>query len=128
MHQIVSKGARTLHGSRVLVIEDEYYCAADLKRLLEDEGATVIGPCASVGAAMAEILSGGQIDAAMVDINLQGDLTFTIADLLADRAIPFVFATGYDSDIIPKRFENIHFCAKPIQMFNVVKAIGRALH
>lgn len=128
MHGRSLSSAHTLRDSHVLIIEDEFYVADELKRLLQDEGAVVIGPVASVEGAIAEILRNSRIDAAMLDVNLRGVMAFPVADLLADRKIPFVFATGYDRAIIPRRFRNVVYCAKPIQLRNVVRAIGRIVH
>lgn len=117
---------RTLRNRRILVVEDEYLIAKELEGLLEDTGAEIIGPVGTIKEALQLIRSEQPIHCALVDINLHGVMSFETADALLDRAIPFVFATGYDEAIIPSRFRSIARCSKPIQMYNVVKAIENA--
>ena len=88
----------TLRDRRILVVEDE----AILAMMLEDEllgaGARVIGPAATVADALGliEAAAGdGGLDAAVLDLNLQGETAVPVADLLAARGVPFLFATGY---------------------------------
>jgi CheY-like chemotaxis protein len=48
------------------------------------------------------------IDAAILDVNLNGQDTFEVAEILRERRIPFVFATGYGATALARRFENAH--------------------
>ncbi|WP_260929196.1 response regulator [Novosphingobium sp. 9] len=76
----------------------------------------VLGPFASVDKGEAQYRSGRSIDAAVLDINLQGQSVFSFADeLLADH-VPFLFSTGYDGDAIPTRFSRIPRYEKPIRV------------
>jgi DNA-binding response OmpR family regulator len=87
-----------LQGRRVLIVEDE----ALIGMLLEDElleaGADVIGPACSVKEAL-ELIDQAAVDgglsAAVLDINLEGEVVSPVADRLAALSVPFVFATGY---------------------------------
>ena len=88
---------RALHDRRILVVEDEFLIASELACLLNDAGAVITGPCASVREAFAAIddLDGG-IDAAILDVNLgEGGKSYSIADRLESLGIPYVFTTGY---------------------------------
>ena len=105
---------RPLAGLAILVAEDEYYAADDLRRELARRGATVIGPAPTLERAMALIGDAERIDGAILDVNLAGEPIYPAADLLADRGVPFLFATGYDGSAIPVRFERIVRCEKPI--------------
>jgi DNA-binding NarL/FixJ family response regulator len=69
--------------------------AADTARALQGAGAEVVGPCPSEEAAR-EALDEGALAAALVDINLGSGPSFTLAALLRERGVPFVFITGYD--------------------------------
>ena len=119
---------RTLAGCRILVVEDEYMLAEELSYELEQAGAVVVGPAASVARALA--LSGAEtsLDGAILDINLGGARIDPVADALASRAVPFVFVTGYDRSGLPERFGHVVCCEKPVSMAAVTHAIGRVIH
>jgi len=98
---------------RVLVVEDEYFLADDMARALETLGAEVIGPVPSAEKALALASSGEHMDGAVLDINLRGELVYPVADLLAQRGVPFVFATGYDQASIPDNYSHVPRWEKP---------------
>jgi CheY-like chemotaxis protein len=121
------KPQRTLSGSRILAVEDEYLIAEELRYELVQAGAVVLGPVARVTDALNLIAREARIDGAILDINLRGDMVFPVADELALRGVPFVFASGYDLSVIPKRFEHVVTCGKPTRMSAVVRALGRLI-
>ena len=106
---------QVLRGSRILIVEDEYLLADDLNNALADAGAHVLGPAASVEDAKALIGNDATIDAAILDVNLRGDMVFPLADILRDRGIPFAFATGYDDWALPPRFADSPRIEKPFK-------------
>lgn len=83
-----------LTGRRVLVVEDEPLIGLMLAEFLQESGAIVAGPAASVGDGLALIGAGG-IDCGILDVNLAGQPVDPLASDLAARGVPFVFATGY---------------------------------
>jgi len=91
-----------LSGKRILVVEDEGIVAFWVSEVLTSAGASVIGPAASVREALA-LLENGAVDGAVLDYKLQSDTTAAVADLLAAKGVPFVFATGYDGTAIEAR-------------------------
>jgi CheY-like chemotaxis protein len=93
-----------LAGFYVLVVEDYYYQARDCCEWLRDAGAIVAGPVGDAGDAK-DILDRQRVDAAVVDINLGQGPDFQVASHLADKGVPFIFATGYDESVIPAEFE-----------------------
>lgn len=105
---------QSLKGLAILVAEDEYYAADDLHRELTRLGAAVIGPAPTLERAMDLIEDANRIDGAVLDINLRGEMIYPAADVLVDRGVPFMFATGYDKSVIPSRFDAIARCEKPI--------------
>ena len=117
-----------LHGRRVLVVEDEYMLAEDLRHELIDAGATVIGPAGSVERTLALLASPSPLDAAKLDVNLRGEDVYPVADTLVARGVPFVFTTGYDASVLPARFDAATRCEKPINMKLVVQAVDGAIH
>lgn len=119
---------KTLRDCRVLVVEDEYMLADDLALELGDAGAMVLGPVGTLEATIELIEAEEHVDGAIVDVNLRGEMAFPAADLLMERAIPFVFTTGYDASAVPSRFDKIVRCEKPINFRLVTQAIGRLIH
>ncbi|TGN68043.1 response regulator [Paracoccus liaowanqingii] len=106
--------SKTMFGGRsVLLVKDDYLIADDMASELEARGAKVIGPVASVAAAMELIEQTERIDGAIVDINLHGVMSWPVADALLQRDVRFVFTTGYDSDSIPGRYVKVVRCEKP---------------
>ena len=89
-----------LSGRRVLVVEDETMVAWLLEDMLADLGCAVVGPAARVNQALA-MLDAEAIDAAVLDVNLNGQMSYPVADALAARGVPFVFSTGYNKDSLP---------------------------
>lgn len=116
-----------LRERRILAVEDEYYLAMDLERDLTTAGATVLGPVPSVEKALALIASEPRIDAAVLDINLGGDMSFPVADVLVARGIPFVITTGYVDGDLTKRYPYIALCEKPIEWTKLSAALVAAL-
>ncbi|UAK26242.1 response regulator [Sphingomonas nostoxanthinifaciens] len=103
---------RELTGKRILVVEDEYYIASDLKRLLTSADATVIGPVAALEAGLS-LIECESLDAAVLDVNLEGIFSYAIADRLTERAIPYLFLTGYDDWALPAAYRPIPRVTKP---------------
>jgi CheY-like chemotaxis protein len=111
-----------ISAKRVLVVEDEYLVAMDMSAYLEAAGAYVVGLASNVNAAL-EVLERTELDCAILDVNLRGEMAYPIADALAARGIPFVFTTGYDARALPARFAGVKRCEKP----TTPEAISRAL-
>jgi len=88
----VNREAR-IDGLRVLIVEDALLLALELEAGLEEAGATIAGSAADVGEAMN--LVDTPLDAAVLDANLNGASVMPVAEALAARGVPFVFATGY---------------------------------
>jgi DNA-binding NtrC family response regulator len=116
-----------LRGRRILVIEDEYMLADDLRRAFEEQGSTVLGPVGNVGDALRAVAIDAEIDAAVLDLNLGGELAFSVADALVARGVPLVITTGYSERDIPERLAEIKRCEKPVDPDNIVKALARTL-
>jgi DNA-binding response OmpR family regulator len=114
----------SLSGCRVLVLEDEYFLAADLKKALSAAGAEVIGPIADFDSAHNQAAEGG-FDVAIIDINLFDRATYSIADALQRAKVPFVFATGYSREAIPVRFHDVVCWEKPYDLPKLVEDVER---
>ncbi len=101
-----------LSGRRVLIVEDEYYIADDVRRMLDAAGADVVGPCATFDQAIAAVEENG-FDCAILDLNLHGRSTEGVADRLIEQGKPFAIATGYGSSAVPERLQQVPRIEKP---------------
>ncbi|WP_312016857.1 response regulator [Bradyrhizobium liaoningense] len=111
-----------LRGRRILVVEDEYFIAVDIKERLEAAGAVVVGPVATMGKALS-LMESETLDGAILDLNLGGEMGFRVADAFKERAIPFVLATGYGRTDIPTRFADVALCKKQIDATEIASAL-----
>ena len=111
---------------RVLVVEDEMMVAGMLRRMLADLGYSVVGPATTVDEAMKMIDRGG-IDAAVLDINLDGQMSYPVADELNTRGVPFVFSTGYGGEGLPDGYERFPLLKKPFRRSRLGDALADLL-
>jgi len=116
---VIEQRAKPLLGARILVVEDEYYLAADLSRALSDAGAEVIGPIGSLQEAQATV-SCGRFDCAVVDMNLRGSVAHSVAERLGERGVPFLIATGYDRASLPESLQHAPRVEKPFTPYEVI--------
>ena len=105
--------ALPLRDRRILAVEDDWFIAKGLGRDLAAAGAVVLGPVPSIDKALAMIAAEPHIDAAVVDVNLGGEMSFPVADALLARGVPFVFATGYTDRDLDARYPQVPRCDKP---------------
>lgn len=114
-----------LTGKRVLVVEDELLLALDLEDMLTAAGCAVVGPAMRVEAAI-ELARDEAIEAAVLDININGARSYPIAEILRSRGIPFVFASGYGQPEGTSRFADVPTLPKPYceaQVTGALKAL-----
>ena len=119
MHSAVP--ARALQGRRLLVVEDDYVLAEDLKRELELMGAEVLGPAPSVEGALRLLSVEPRPDVVLLDLNLGGEMAFPVADALQERGILFAFTTGYEAWTILGAYAHILRFDKPVEMQRLVR-------
>jgi PAS domain S-box-containing protein len=114
-----------LKGARILIVEDAVLLALELETGLSEAGAEVIGPAYELEEAMA--LLDRPIDAAVLDANLNGQSVMPVAEALAARKIPFVFATGYgEAGGAPGGFD-APVIRKPYDVTQVAAAVAELL-
>ena len=115
--------APLLSGYRILITEDEYFLADDIARSLRSCGAKILGPVSEIESA-SRILNFEIIDAAVLDINLKGQIVFPIARALRARNVPFVFTTGYDRRSIHAEFQDVLVWEKPFDLLAMAQALA----
>lgn len=108
---------------RVLVAEDEFYVANDIALWLERAGATIIGPTPTVQETLKRLSKADDIQVAVLDINLNGELVFPVADELARRSVPLIFFSGCDDLSVPERFSSAARLSKCTGSSDLVSAV-----
>jgi CheY-like chemotaxis protein len=107
-------------GKTILIVEDEFIVAAMLSDVLEDVGASVVGPAPSVAEAL-EMAGQGSIDCAVLDWNLGGESGAPVARAMIAQGIPFVIATGYGG--VEAEFAGITVLPKPYSSARLIDAL-----
>lgn len=100
---------------RILIVEDEPFIALTLEAMLSELGFEVAGCAGQISAAL-ELISREQIDGAILDVNLGLQRIDPVADILASRACPFFFTTGYGISGVPTRHAGRVVLQKPFGM------------
>jgi CheY-like chemotaxis protein len=101
-------------GKRVLLVEDEPLVSMMLADMLSAFGHKVDGPYSRFGDAILAAKT-GNLQAGILDVNLGGEKTYAVADILTNRKIPFAFVTGYGPDSIVSAFSHAPVLQKPIE-------------
>jgi CheY-like chemotaxis protein len=107
--------ASSLAGRRVLVVEDEPLIAMLLEDMLSDLSVEAAHTADSVPAALDAVATLEAIDGAILDMNLRGKPVDPVADALAAKGIPFVFASGYGAGGAGDRHKHAPVLAKPFR-------------
>jgi DNA-binding response OmpR family regulator len=110
-------------GMKILMIEDEYLVAEEIRLCLEDAGFSGVEHAATEDDALKHISDAGW-DAAVVDANLDGRSIEAVADALFERGIPFVIVTGYARESLPERLGGITVVEKPFRPKTLVDAVS----
>jgi CheY-like chemotaxis protein len=111
---------------RILIVEDETLIAMMEQDFLTDLGWEVAGSACTLDRALAMVRD-LDIDAALLDVNLHGKNTFAAADILGERNIPFVFATGYGLKGVADRFPGVPMLTKPFRSNDLDRALRLAM-
>lgn len=110
-----ANAAATVDRVRVLVVEDEVMIAILLEDMLEELGCKLAATASRLDEALSAVEAGG-FDFAILDVNLGGDRTFPIADVLRRRGVPFAFATGYGAAGLPEAYRGTPVIQKPFRL------------
>lgn len=123
-----TQGGDALQGLKVLVVEDETLVAMLLEDMLQDHGCEVAGSASRIAQAK-ELIEDPSMDiqAAILDVNLAGEPSFPLAELLAAKGVPFVFATGYGAGGLPDEWRNRPTLQKPFSHDEVGKLLRVAV-
>jgi CheY-like chemotaxis protein len=108
---------------KVLIIEDESIVAMMIEDLIVDMGHEVVGTAGRLEQAQ-KLATELALDFAIVDVNLNGQLTYPVAETLKARGVPFVFATGYGAQGLKDEWKQSPVLQKPFQPEDLARAIN----
>ena len=104
-----------LKGLKVLVVEDETIVAMLLEQMLEELSCEVVGVAGQVSAAT-DLANSSDADIAILDMNLGGERVDPVAQALAARGVPFVFASGYGESGLTPEWRGRPVLPKPFRL------------
>ncbi len=112
---VSDRDREVLRGLKILLVEDDFIVAFDMQILLQDCGADVLGPASNVTEGLA-LAAQEKPDAAVLDVNLNGEFVFALARQLRERGVPMLFATAYADDdaLFPEADRSAPRVAKPV--------------
>jgi CheY-like chemotaxis protein len=121
-----SSGEKTASaaGRRVLIVEDEFLIRMLLEDMLTELGYEIGAVAGRVDEAK-ELAASTQCDLAILDVNLDGQDVYPVADLLAKRGLPFIFVTGYGGRGLPENYRSHPVLQKPFQLDELKKMLAR---
>ncbi len=123
----LTSDAQAPNGARILVVEDELMIRMLLEDMLSELGYTIAAQAGRVDEALAAANS-GDFQVAILDVNLNGQTIAPVADALAARGVPFVFATGYGESGLPESHRDRPTLKKPFQMDGLGRTLLHAMN
>jgi CheY-like chemotaxis protein len=116
-----------LTGRRALVVEDEVLVGMLIEEMLQELGYEIAALSTHLDQALT-LARTAAFDVALLDINLNGRQSFPVADVVRARGLPFLFATGYGSRILPEPYRDAPILQKPFSLAELKDALQRAGH
>lgn len=117
-----------LKGKQILIVEDEWLLADHIGAIVEQAGGDVVGPAASVAEAMTLLARDARLpDAATLNVKLDDQLSYDVADRLTELGVPYVFISANEIRGMPERFHIQPLLAKPFTDPQVVTALAGLL-
>ncbi len=121
----MSPDIKSVAGKRVLVVEDELMIRMLLEGMLEDLGHSVAAEAGTLDEAVA-LATQGEFDVALLDVNLNGQPITPVVEILVERGLPFVFASGYGQRGVPDAYRANPTLQKPFQVEALAAALAAA--
>lgn len=110
-----------LKGLTILVVEDMFLVAEVISEGLANRGCTIVGPVSRLDRALA-LAREAPLDGAVLDVNLAGQTSLPVAEVLSRRDIPFLFITGYDTEsALPPKYRSTPHLPKPFHISSLVQ-------
>lgn len=112
-----------LDGIRILIVEDDFLLLLDLEMTLADAGAEITDRCRSIPEAVAAARV-AEVDVAILDVRLGGQIITPVAEELAKRRVPFLFYTGQtETDPLLSAWRGNRVVSKPVSARVLVAAV-----
>jgi DNA-binding response OmpR family regulator len=111
---------------RTMIVEDDILLALDLADALRGAGHEIIGPFSSVDAALKGV-NADRPQIAILDIDLNGHLSFPVADALARKNVPFLWLSASSPEIVPERYRVQPFLSKPFATHGILRVMANLL-
>lgn len=109
---------------RILLVEDEMLVAMLLEDMLVDAGHTIVGPLSRIDKAV-EAARAEAVDLAILDVNVGGEEIYPVAEILAEREIPFAFATGYGASGLREPWQERPALQKPFHRSDLFRMVAQ---
>lgn len=116
-----------MKGLRVFIVEDEAILLCDLEDMVTHMGLQIVGSATSLDQAIKLVSSGLEIDVALLDMNLNGESSDPVADLLLEKGAGLLFVSGYGRHGLSDRFSDCHVLQKPYDETKLSNALQRLL-
>jgi DNA-binding response OmpR family regulator len=120
-------GAAQSSGGSIFLVEDEVMIRMMVADMLEELGYRVAAEAGEIGEAI-KLAQSVDFDLAILDVNVNGKVISPVADLIAARGLPFIFATGYGSSGLPVEYRDRPALQKPFQIETLARTIEQALN
>jgi len=121
-----SRKSSKLAGRRILVVEDSPLIAAVLEDMLTDMGCAVVGPTGNMAFAV-DLAKAEALDGAIIDLNIRGGKVYPVAEVLRDRGVPFLLASGYADWTLREDFKDRPRLTKPYTAQIVEQQLAKLL-
>ena len=122
----MSEFGSALVGKRVLIVEDEMLIALLIEDFLIEFGCSPTGPYGSVAQAL-DAIRDEQVDMAVLDVNLGGEMVYPVAEMLEGLHIPFLFLSGYGQEALRPGDTHWRVCTKPFTAKDLANMMSEAL-
>ena len=115
--------APTLDGKKILIVEDNFLIAQDLRDVMREAGCAVCGTASTSAIALA-LLRDEMPDGVLLDVGLR-DYASAVARELVSRGVPFVLITGYEREELPEALRGRPCLSKPYSRETLVSLVSR---
>jgi CheY-like chemotaxis protein len=112
--------------ARLLIVEDEYLIRLLLEDMLVELGCSIAAVASNLDEGK-QVAQTAEIDLAILDVNIDGQQIFPVADILRSRKVPFIFITGYGARGLPENYRDTPTLQKPFQMHDLKATLDRVL-
>ena len=113
-------------GGSVFLVEDEVMIRMMVADMLEELGYSVAAEAGDIDEAI-RLAGSTEFDIAILDVNVNGKVISPVAEVIASRNRPFIFATGYGAQGLPEKFRDRPTLQKPFQMETLAQVLSTPL-